>query len=188
MAKPKNLGQQIIQLRDSGKTYDEIKVLLKCSKGTIAYHCGINQKQKTKDRKMKDPFRTKISRRVDNFQKLTLESKPYKPNVKNFRERLSQKICTFTGKDGGRMFTLEELLTRIGDNPICELTGRLIDIEDTRSWELDHKIPRSRGGDNSINNVAILSKVANQAKRDLTDAEFIQLCKDVLIYKGYKIS
>ena len=43
------MKEQILQLREQGKTYDEIKEQLGCSKGTIAYHCGEGQKEKTKE-------------------------------------------------------------------------------------------------------------------------------------------
>ena len=35
----KQLKFEIIKLREEGKTYDEIKNILNCSKGTIGYHC-----------------------------------------------------------------------------------------------------------------------------------------------------
>ena len=41
------MKEQILQLRSEGKTYDEIKEILGCSKGTISYHCGGNSKQKS---------------------------------------------------------------------------------------------------------------------------------------------
>jgi len=41
------LTNDIIRLREEGKTYNEIKKILGCSKGTIAYHIGDNQKEKT---------------------------------------------------------------------------------------------------------------------------------------------
>ena len=43
------MKKQILELREQGKTYDEIKEQLGCSKGTIAYHCGEGQKLKTKE-------------------------------------------------------------------------------------------------------------------------------------------
>jgi 5-methylcytosine-specific restriction endonuclease McrA len=37
---------QIILLREQGKTYSEIQNLLGCSKGTISYHLGVGQREK----------------------------------------------------------------------------------------------------------------------------------------------
>jgi transposase len=43
----------IIKLRSQGKTYREIQKELGCSKGTISYHLGEGQKQKTRQRSQK---------------------------------------------------------------------------------------------------------------------------------------
>ena len=43
------MKQEILKLRAEGKTYDQIQVLLNCSKGTIAYHCGEGQKEKYRE-------------------------------------------------------------------------------------------------------------------------------------------
>jgi DNA-binding CsgD family transcriptional regulator len=44
---------KIIQLRKEGKTYNQIQKEIGCSKGTISYHLGHNQKQKNKERSQK---------------------------------------------------------------------------------------------------------------------------------------
>lgn len=43
MSAPKGLKLQILQLRASGLVYNEIQKKLNCSKGTISYHCKINE-------------------------------------------------------------------------------------------------------------------------------------------------
>ena len=42
--------EEILRLRAEGKSYRQIQEILGCSKGTIAYHLGPGQKDKTKDR------------------------------------------------------------------------------------------------------------------------------------------
>jgi transposase len=42
--------KEIIRLHKEGKSYREIQQILGCSKGTIAYHVGEGQKEKTRDR------------------------------------------------------------------------------------------------------------------------------------------
>jgi hypothetical protein len=42
------MKEQILKLRSEGKTYDEIRTIVNCSKGTISYHCGEGQKEKYK--------------------------------------------------------------------------------------------------------------------------------------------
>lgn len=42
------MKEEIIKLRNQGKTYRDIKEELGCSLGTIAFHCGEGQKEKYK--------------------------------------------------------------------------------------------------------------------------------------------
>jgi 5-methylcytosine-specific restriction endonuclease McrA len=61
----------------------------------------------------------------------------------------------------------------------CALTGKRLD----RTAELDHIIPVSKGGLNHPSNLQWLSPEVNQCKNDLTEQEFIAICKAVLSYK-----
>ena len=63
---------------------------------------------------------------------------------------------------------------------MCYLTGRPIDLNKSRSYHLDHIVPRSRGGDDSLDNCQIACREANQAKGDLLVEEFVALCKKVV--------
>jgi transposase len=42
--------ENILKLREEGKSYKQIQEILGCSKGTIAYHLGSGQKEKTHKR------------------------------------------------------------------------------------------------------------------------------------------
>ena len=61
----------------------------------------------------------------------------------------------------------------------CALTGKRLD----RTAELDHIIPVSKGGKNEPSNLQWLAPEINQCKNDLTDQEFIAICKAVLSHK-----
>lgn len=67
---------------------------------------------------------------------------------------------------------------------ICALTGRRLD----RSAQIDHKLPKARGGSDQIENLQWVCEEANIAKRHLTDEEFIVLCGDVLRWIGERIA
>lgn len=54
------MKEQILKLREEGKTYNQIQKELKCSKGTISYHCGKEQKQKSNLRTKKTENHLKI--------------------------------------------------------------------------------------------------------------------------------
>lgn len=66
----------------------------------------------------------------------------------------------------------------------CALTGRRLDREIA---ELDHKLPKVRGGGDEISNLQWVCRAANLAKRDLTDDEFTELCANVMQWIGQRI-
>jgi transposase len=44
------MKDEILKLHADGKSYRQIQAILGCSKGTIAYHLGVGQKDKTRQR------------------------------------------------------------------------------------------------------------------------------------------
>lgn len=106
-----------------------------------------------------------------------------KPLEKNLYGKISSfSFCTKTKKTK-RLFTVQQLLDKIGPNPKCYLTGASIDLLDTSSYSLDHIIPRSKGGDNSLENCGLCLRHINTMKSDLTVEEFYDSCLKVLEYK-----
>lgn len=81
-------------------------------------------------------------------------------------------------------FSVQDVIDKFGEDTTCYLTGEPINIYNTKSYEFDHKIPKSRGGDNSLENLGICTTRVNQAKKDLTIEEFISMCKSVAKYSG----
>ena len=67
---------------------------------------------------------------------------------------------------------------------LCALTGRRMG----RDAQIDHIIPRARGGTDELSNLQWLCAEANLAKRNLTDAEFHTLCTDVVRWLGERIA
>lgn len=53
------MKEEILRLRSEGRSYRQIVDELGCSKGTVAYHCGVGQKEKSNQR-MKDKRNQKI--------------------------------------------------------------------------------------------------------------------------------
>lgn len=184
--------EQILELRKLGYSYPEIQNKLKCSKGTISYHCGEGQKNKTANRRILNRNKQHpLSRKVENFTKNIQQiNSNLKATNRTINKILYQKIAVFSrlnSKDYNNMsFTVEELLQKIGDNPTCGLTGRSINLLDSRSYQLDHIIPRAKGGTNSLDNCQLACREANQAKHELTMTEFIQLCREVVNYYDNK--
>lgn len=83
-----------------------------------------------------------------------------------------------------RFFTKDEWLTALDiwriakkQKLICALTGDKL-TNDTIS--IDHIIPKSQGGSNKPENIRLVDKDVNLARRALTDQQFIELCKKVV--------
>ena len=178
----RKIKEQILELRSQGKSYKEISETLNCSRGSISYHCGDGQKNKSKlrqrkNKKVRHPYYNKLhcfKGKRRQFQKNTI--------TKNkLNQVLVYKIYTFRRNNlMSNEITLEEILNKLGENPTCYLTGDQIDIYDTRSYHFDHIIPISKGGTSSIDNLGFCTREANFAKRDMTDKDFIAFCKKVV--------
>jgi arsenate reductase-like glutaredoxin family protein len=66
MGKPRHIAPEIIKLREEGKTYDQIKAVLNCSKATISYHVGKDSSEK--NRAKKQIPRKKINNFIQHYK------------------------------------------------------------------------------------------------------------------------
>lgn len=186
----RNIKNKILQLRAEGRSYSEICRELNCNKAAVSYHCGRGQKEKTLQRNKN--IRSKAHpfyKKLDNF-KHTKNSK-YKTfkTDSTVKHLIIKKIIDFhKGTNMENAFTVNDIINKFGENPVCYLTGQPININNPRSYHFDHKVPRSRGGSNTIDNLGICTKTANQAKTDMTHDEFIEFCKSVLSHHEYNIN
>lgn len=170
------MKEQILKLRSEGNTYKQICELLDCDKSTVSYHCGKGVKIKHQLSQQK--------RRKDKVLDVKLE---------RFKKRdLSEKCRGFQRRKGSILipreeynFTIDDVLNKIA--PICYLSGESIDLQNGKSYHLDHIIPVAKGGKNFLDNVGILSACVNRMKSDLTVEEFIDKCIQILKYQGYEI-
>ena len=177
---------QILQLRAEGKTYNEIKEITGASKGTISYHCGKGQKDKTNNRTNKRRLiQHPYSRKGEYFTTTRNYNNNKKEQTYSNKLLLKSKINRFhynkTTKEYDKIsFKVEDLINKLGEYPKCYLTGREIDINKPRTYHFDHIIPVSRGGTNTLDNLGICTRDANMAKTDMTLDEFYKLCEDVI--------
>lgn len=160
------MKDKILKLRLEGKTYNEIKEQLGCSKGTIAYHCGEGQKEKylKRQRRNRKKFSYYILRRISYFQKRCDKNRNYE-------------------KSRAMNFTVEDFLKKFGKLTTCSLTGIPIDLENDRNWDIDHIVPKSKGGNNSLENCQILLRDVNYMKNKLTEDQLFYYCKLILNYR-----
>ena len=170
-----NMKEQILKLREEGKTYNEIQKITGASKGTISYHCGEGQKDKTTNRRRKirkeNPFLTKLN--------------VFKGRVRDFQRNRNSGGSLGEGREYN--FSLQDVVKKLSLTPKCYLTGKEIDIYDTKSYHFDHIVPVTKGGEYSIDNLQICTKECNIAKSNLSKEELFKLCIDILTYNGYDV-
>ena len=168
------LKELILNIKETEPTwgFKRIAAHVGCAPNTVKYHLMDSAKDASRVRvnrsRKKNPLRTKLSH-------FGVEVK-WHMRVKQMNSKSTVKV------------TLEELTQKIGADPICYLTGRKINLLDSRSYHLDHKIPRCKGGDNSLDNLEIASREANQAKNDMSLEEFFAFCKEVLEHNGFTVT
>lgn len=173
------MREQILKLRAEGKLYKEICQIVGCSKGTVSYYCGVNQKEKAVTKKRKQ-------RAAEVFLSKT----------EKFKNRItSEKSRSFQRREGGHLiprkeynFSLKDVKIKLGEAPFCYLSGRPIDLTNSKSFHFDHIIPATKGGTNTLDNLGIIDASINHMKYDLSVEEFLSNCKEILEYNGYQVT
>jgi hypothetical protein len=160
----------ILKLRNKGKSYKQIQQEIGCSLGTISYHCGDGQKLKSlkRQRTRSSSLLAILKRKKDNFSFVSGNRRS-------------------AGKRKSMDFSASQFYDKLVGNPVCYLTGRPIDLLSPKTYNCDHIIPVSKGGGCTFNNLGLACRNANMSKSDMTEDEYVQLCKEVLILRGYKI-
>lgn len=181
------MKEQILQLREQGKSYAEICNTLGCSKGTVSYHCGAGQKSKTKTRAQKNRAGMVLSRKIWRFKNREQFSSDVRKAVRCKADDFQRREGYCLGKRK-IVFTYDDVVAKFGMRSECYLTGRPIDLTQPKTYTFDHIVPAARGGSNDMSNLGLCCKDANSAKADMTQDEFLILCKEVLAHHGYTIS
>lgn len=175
---------KIFELRAKGYSYKKITKELGCSNGNISYHLSPGGKDRSRIRRKNYRNKNPLMVKIESFN-VVIKNKGRKIKQETVEKRFKDKVRKFHLGDFN--MTVEDVMKKIGPNPICYLTGDPIDLSLSRSYQLDHIIPRSKGGTNSIDNLGICTRDSNLAKHDKTPEEFIEICKKVLLHNGYKV-
>jgi 5-methylcytosine-specific restriction endonuclease McrA len=177
VVKPNNndISTQIAKLKIEGFSNSEIAKKLGIARSKVYYHSNPEYRAlKIYQNKKRKNSHTYISKLIT----FTTKTKINNRTETNNKYQIYSKIYGFT--EGKMSFDYKDIINKFGEKPKCYLTGVEIDIDKPKTFSFDHKIPRSRGGENSLENLGICTSDANQAKRDKTPEEFIELCKMVV--------
>lgn len=181
----RKLKDDILRLRSQNLSYGAICKILKCNKGIVSYHLGSGQKDKNRIRKIKHRDKHPFIRKIESFNEKYLTS--VKPNqIYEWKDLLYMKVYEFITRSNkgepimSTTFNVNDVINKFGNDPSCYITGDKIDIYKPRTYQFDHIIPVSRGGDNSLENLGICTRQANLAKSDMTYEELLDFCHKVI--------
>ena len=184
------LNKQIIALRKKGLNFNQIAKQLLCSKSTVSYALRKKTRDIAKDKNNNYPRHLKkINSKIYSFTNPRISTQTKAAwYLNNSPRQISKSISTKASTFQRTMtFNYKDVYAKYGDHFPCALTGRPLEFNEPQTYEYDHILPTSRGGDNSIDNLQLLCPEANKAKGMMTDDEFKDLCREVIIHAGYKI-
>lgn len=188
-----DIHDKIINLRKQGLSYSKIAEELNCAKSTVSYHCNQSTKNKVNEKiqrqKEEEPWKYKLLNALDNFKHRekgigkTFYCKDWNKKLRTAVSRFRKSLESMPNKN----YSYKDVIEHFGGTTVkCELTGRTIDLL-VDDYNIDHIIPISRGGSNELDNMAFTIPQANTAKNDLTNEEFVALCKEVCENFGYEV-
>ena len=165
-------------MHEAGKTDAEIGVILNCTQFVIKSCLGSIE---SREEKARIRLFKKWLARYPNAGKIIddpLAIKKPRPKILPLT-KLDIKAIGF--QQGGPItFNGTDLLRQFGENTACYLTGEPINLYQTETYVLDHKIPKSRGGSCLLENVGICTSLANMSKWTMTPEEFGLFCQRVI--------
>lgn len=182
--------QKVFELKEQGLTYTQIYKKLDISQSSLSYYLSKTKRQ------------TQLAYKASKFKKF-----PILPKIERFRNakctingriksKRSYELRLYTAVHGfkGRCkipvkvpYGMNDVLEKLGQNPICYMTGKPIDLTQPDTYQLDHRIPVSRGGTNELDNLELCDATVNQSKYNMLPDEFIKMCKLILEHNGYEV-
>lgn len=110
---------------------------------------------------------------------------PEKCKAKSKKSRNKRKFKRLV-EASNRFYSRDEWLTAMNlfhiahkQKLLCALTGVKLT---NKNISVDHIIAKSKGGNNRPENIRLVHKDVNLAKRALSDPEFLDLCKNVIAW------
>ena len=187
-----SLKEKVLELKSKGLNQSQIVEKLGCARSTVCWHFNPEkQLKKAQDRKKKIPdYEVKNCRNMSRFFCAKTENKqPFKikdltfgqahVNNRNRLKCFSRHYKSNKMEQKTKINSVKEKygITESNTTFICRYTAKILDWTRPAEYQYDHIIPRSRGGENTLENLQIISKEANQAKGDMTHEEFVNFIK-----------
>ena len=185
--------KDVLELRAKGFSYKQIAEELGCNKSTVSYLLSNKTREELKARvenlKEQEYWKYELLKQLSDFKRRVkgsgraLMSKDWNKKLRTSVSRFKLSIPTELMKNYG----YKEVLEHFGGTTVtCELTGRTIDLTKD-DYNIDHIIPVARGGSNELENMAFTIPDANAAKHEMTNEEFVALCKEICEHFGYTV-
>ena len=162
------LGEQILLLREKGFTIKEIKETLNCSKSTISYYWSPGNKNKAAERQRVKRRKNPMIQKVERFK--GRKAKAFYTKCRDFQRRDAGHLTNNVESN----FTHKEATLLFKEKPFCYLSGLPLDINDQKGYELDHIIPASKGGLNTIENLGFTHPRINRMKYDSSVEQLLE--------------
>lgn len=113
------MKEEILSLHEEGLTYRQIRDRLGCSLGTISYHCGKGQKEKTNLRLKERRNKKRIYISESKHMKPCMDcGEPYPAWVMDFDHVLGAKKACLATMANGPQWSLQDVIQEIEK---CEL-------------------------------------------------------------------
>ena len=87
-----------------------------------------------------------------------------------------------------KSFSEQDLLNKFEGRHHCYLSGRPVDLTNGSTYELDHVLPYTRGGANTLDNCELIHPDINSLKLNRTNEELFALMKEILEFNGYVVA
>ena len=175
-----NLKKRIKELYAAGYSSKQMMEELGCVKSTISY--SLNERNETKKV-------CTLIRKIHTFKKREKETSELEKFKHDEDLRIFVcKIATFKRSaimvepGQGTKPTKKNVLEKFSGKSFCSLCGTACDFKNSKSYSFDHYIPRSRGGDNSLENMQLLCMECNMMKHAMLQEEFLEKCKMIVEY------